>query len=146
MFVLMEIEETVETVEGVLVNMVGGRYKDSIGVTTAVEGGHCNKVEGTAGKRDGDAVTDTIAVGTLDKDKDDEVIIDTYLKGSCKSCSVGLVLEECMQKPGATRKMYRTVLTTHRSRIDYDFARHAWVDSVANEATQCCSRAGATMS
>jgi hypothetical protein len=47
-------------------------------VTTVVEDGTCNEVEGTVGERDRDGVetdTDTIAVGVGELDED-EVIID----------------------------------------------------------------------
>ena len=47
-------------------------------MTTVVEDGTCNKVEGTVGERDGDGVetdTDTIAVDVRERDED-EVIID----------------------------------------------------------------------
>jgi hypothetical protein len=79
MSVLMEIEETVEMVEGVLVKMVEGRSGDSMGVTTVVEDGTCNDVEGIVGERDGDDAdtdTDTIAVGVSEGDEDEEEIID----------------------------------------------------------------------
>jgi hypothetical protein len=58
-------EEIVEMV-GVLVNMVGGRSGDSTGVTTVVEDGACNEVDGTVEETDRDDAecdTDTIAVG-----------------------------------------------------------------------------------
>jgi hypothetical protein len=49
--VLMEMEETVETMEGVLAEVGLG---DSDGVTTIVDDGTCNKGERTVGGRDGD--------------------------------------------------------------------------------------------
>ena len=72
----MEIDETVEMVEGVLVNMVGGHSGDIKGVTTLVElveVGTCNEDggEGTVGGRDReDAETDsdTIAVGIRERE------------------------------------------------------------------------------
>ena len=75
----MEIEEIVETVEGVLVKMVAARAGGSMGVTTVVEERTCNEVEGTVGKRDGDDAeteTDTIAVGIREGDEDKKEMID----------------------------------------------------------------------
>jgi hypothetical protein len=66
----MEIEETVE---GVLVNMVGGGTGDRVGVTTVGEVGTCNEVEGIVGEGDGDGVEtdmDTIAVDVREPDED----------------------------------------------------------------------------
>jgi hypothetical protein len=76
----METDEAVEMVEGVLVNMVGGRSGDIKGVTTLVEDGTCNEDggEGTVGGRDGeDAETDsdTIAVGVKERDEEEEYVI-----------------------------------------------------------------------
>jgi hypothetical protein len=116
--VLMEIEEIVETVEGVLVKMVAVHLGDSMplsmGVTTIVEDGTCNEVEGTVGERDGDDAeteTDTIAVGVREGGEDEKVIDGNALKGlltSCQSCPVGSALEKRMQKPWAARTTYRT--------------------------------------
>ena len=59
MSVLIEIEDTVETVEGVLVKVTGDLSGDSTGVTTVVEDKTCSEGEGTVGGRDGDeGVTD----------------------------------------------------------------------------------------
>jgi hypothetical protein len=77
--ILLEMEETVETVEGVQVKMVEGRLGDSTGVTTVVEDGTCNEVEGTVGERHGDDAeteTDTIAAGVREGDEDEGVMID----------------------------------------------------------------------
>jgi hypothetical protein len=67
----MEIEETVE---GVLVNMVGGGTGDRVGVTTVGEVGTCNEVEeGIVGEGDGDGVEtdmDTIAVDVREPNED----------------------------------------------------------------------------
>jgi hypothetical protein len=90
MSVLMEMEETVETMEGVLVKMAevglgdsdGG---DSDGDTTVVDDRTCNKGERTVGGRnrdDAETDMDTIAVGIKEGDKDEEGIIDgDSLKG-----------------------------------------------------------------
>ena len=75
--VLIEIEDTVETVEGVLVNMTGVSSGDDTGVTTVVEDGTCNKEEGTVGGTDGDGVetdTDTIVDGVRGDEDEEEVI------------------------------------------------------------------------
>ena len=75
----METEETIETVEGVLVKMTEVGLGDSDAVTTAVDDGTCNEREWTVGGRDrDDAVTDadTIAVGVREGDEEEEVIID----------------------------------------------------------------------
>lgn len=74
----MERVETDEMVEGVLVNIAGTCSGDSNGVTTVVEDGTCNVVdggEGTVGGRDGDdseVDSDTIAVGVRERDDDEE--------------------------------------------------------------------------
>ena len=49
MSVLIEIEDTVETVEGVLVKVTGDLSGDSTGVTTVVEDKTCSEGEGTVG-------------------------------------------------------------------------------------------------
>ena len=64
MSVLIEIEDTVETVEGVLVKVTGNLSGDDTGVTTVVEVRACSGGEGTVGGRDEnedvtDAETDT---------------------------------------------------------------------------------------
>jgi hypothetical protein len=77
MSVLIEIEETDEMVEGVLVKMTGERSGDNTGVTTVVEDGTCNRGERTAGRRDGGDIEtdeDTIAVGVRERDEEEEVI------------------------------------------------------------------------
>jgi hypothetical protein len=48
----IETEETVETVEGVLVKTTEVGLGDSDGVTTAVDDGTCNKGEQAIGGRD----------------------------------------------------------------------------------------------
>jgi hypothetical protein len=48
----MEVEETVETVEGVLVSATEVGLGDRDGVTTAVDDGTCNKGERAVGGRD----------------------------------------------------------------------------------------------
>ena len=78
MSVLMEMEETVETMEGVLVKMTEVGLGNSDGVTTVVDDGTCNKGERTVDRRGGDDAetdTDTIAVG-VKGDKEQEGIID----------------------------------------------------------------------
>jgi hypothetical protein len=78
MSVLMETEETVEIMEGVLVTAEVG-LGDSDGVTTVVDDGTCNEGERTVGGRDRDDAetdTDTIAVGVREGDEEEEVIID----------------------------------------------------------------------
>jgi hypothetical protein len=87
MSVLMEMEEIVETMEGVLVKMAEVGLGDSDGDTTIVDDRTCNKGERTVGERDrDDAETDmdTIAVGIKEGDKDEEGIIDD---DSCKGLS-----------------------------------------------------------
>ena len=82
---LIEIEEAVETVDGVLVNATWDRCGDSIGVETVVEDGARREGEGTVGgavgDRDGvaDAETDidTVPVGDGDGSADAEIDIDT---------------------------------------------------------------------
>jgi hypothetical protein len=85
MSVLMETEETVEMVEGVLVKTTEVGLGDCDGVTTVVDGGTCNKGERTVGGRDEDDAetdTDTIAVGVREGDEEEEVIIDDdWLEG-----------------------------------------------------------------
>lgn len=75
---LIDIEDTVETVEGVLVKVTGGLSGESTGVTTMVEGGTCNEGEGAIEGGDGDegvgdaeTETDTVAVGVRG-DEDEE--------------------------------------------------------------------------
>jgi hypothetical protein len=80
----MEIEETVETVEGVLVKMVAGRWGDIMGVTTVVEDETCNEVDEAVGERNGDEAEterDTIAVGVTEGDEDEKVIDGDALEG-----------------------------------------------------------------
>jgi hypothetical protein len=77
----MEMEEIVETVEGVLVKMVAARAGGSMGVTTVVEERTCNEVEGTVGKRDGDDAETEIAVGVREGDEDEKVIDGDTLEG-----------------------------------------------------------------
>jgi len=76
---LIEIEDTVETVEGVLVRVTGNLSGDSTGVTTVVEDRTCNDGEWKVGGRDGDegaadveTETDTVAVGVREGDEDEE--------------------------------------------------------------------------
>jgi hypothetical protein len=79
MSVLMETEETVEMVEGVLVKTTEVGLGDCDGVTTVVDDGTRNKGERTVGGRDGDDAetdTDTIAVGVREGDEEEEEIID----------------------------------------------------------------------
>jgi len=71
----IEIEDTVETVEGVLVRVTGNLSGDSTGVTTVVEDGTYNDGERKVGGRDEDegaAVAeteiDTVAVGVREGD------------------------------------------------------------------------------
>jgi hypothetical protein len=66
MSVLMETEETVETMEGVLVKATEVGLGDNDGVTTVVDDG---------GGRDRDDV-ETIAVGVGEGDEEEEEIID----------------------------------------------------------------------
>ena len=75
---LIDIGDTVETVEGVLVKVMGDHSGDSTGVTTVVEGGTCNGGERAAEGRDGDegvadagTETDMNAIGIREGDKDD---------------------------------------------------------------------------
>jgi hypothetical protein len=73
MSVVIEIEDTVETMEDVLVRVTGELSGDSKGVTTVVEDGTCSEGEGTVGGRDGDegvtdAETDTVPVGVREGD------------------------------------------------------------------------------
>ena len=78
MSVLMETEETVEIMEGVLVTAEVG-LGDSDGVTTVVDDGTCNEGERTVGGRDRDDAetdADTIAVGIREGDEEEEGIID----------------------------------------------------------------------
>jgi hypothetical protein len=85
MSVLMEMEGTVETMEGILVKTTEVGLGDSDGVTTIVDDGTCNKGERRVGGRDGyDAETDmdTIAVGVKEGDEEEEGIINgDSLKG-----------------------------------------------------------------
>ena len=82
--VLIETEEAVETVEGVLVRATWGCSGDSIGVDTVVEDGAPREGEGTVGGAVGDsddvadveADTDTVPVGG-DGSADAESDIDT---------------------------------------------------------------------
>jgi hypothetical protein len=77
--VLMEMEETVETMEGVLVKMTEVGLGDSDGVTTVVDDRTCNEGERTVGGRDRDDAetdADTIAVGIREGDEEEEGIID----------------------------------------------------------------------
>lgn len=79
--VLMETEETVETVDGVRVKATEIALVDCDGVTTVVDDGTCNEGERTIGGRDrarDDPVTDsdTIGVGVRESDEEDEEIID----------------------------------------------------------------------
>jgi len=79
MSVLMETEETVETMKGVLVKTTEVGLGDSDGVTTVVDDGTCNKGERTVGGRDGhdaETDTDTIAVGVKEGDEEEGGIID----------------------------------------------------------------------
>ena len=78
---VIEIEDTVETVEGVLVKVTGGLPGDSTGLTTLVGDGTCNdgEGEGTVEGRDGDEAvadteteTDPVAVGVREGDEDEE--------------------------------------------------------------------------
>jgi hypothetical protein len=80
MSVLMEMKETVETMEGVLVKMTEVGLGDSDGVTTVVDDGTCNKGERTVRGRDGDDAEtdmDTIAVNVKEGDKEEEGILDS---------------------------------------------------------------------
>jgi hypothetical protein len=82
MSVLIAIEETVETVEGVLVKMTGDRSGDSVGVTTVVEVGTSNKGEAIEGGIDGDDVeTDVDTIGVREREEEEEVIGGDALKG-----------------------------------------------------------------
>jgi hypothetical protein len=73
----MEMEETVETVEGVLVKTTEVGLGDGVGVTTVVEDGTCNKGEGTVGGGDGDdPETDTATIAGGVRERDEEEIID----------------------------------------------------------------------
>ena len=77
---LMEIEDTVEIVEGVLVKLTGASWGDIKGVTTLVEDGTCNEGgEAVEGGRDGDDAEiddpDTMAVGVGERDEEDEKVI-----------------------------------------------------------------------
>jgi hypothetical protein len=81
MSVLVEIDETVDTVEGVLVKVTGGRSGDNIGVGTGVVEGARSEGEGTVGGGEGDGVADTetdaetdidtLGVGVTDGDDDE---------------------------------------------------------------------------
>jgi len=83
--VLIEIEEAVETLDGVLVKATWDRSGDSIGVDTVVEDGARREGEGTVGgtvgDKDGvaDAETDidTVPDGGRDGSADAETDIDT---------------------------------------------------------------------
>jgi len=71
-------EETVETVEGVLVKATEVGLGDSDGVTTVVDDGTRNEGERTVGGREGDDAetdADTIAVGVGESDEEEEEII-----------------------------------------------------------------------
>ena len=70
---MVETDETVEIMEGVLVMTVLG-LGDSDGVTTVMDDGTCNEGERTVGGRDrGDAESgaDTFAVSVREGDKED---------------------------------------------------------------------------
>ncbi len=71
----METEETVETVEGVLVKTTEVGLGDSSGVTTVVDDGTCNNGERAVGGKDRDD-TDTIAVGVGEGDEEEEERLD----------------------------------------------------------------------
>ena len=83
--VLIQIEEAVETVDGVLVKATWGRSGDSIGVDTVLEDGARREGEGTVGGTVGDkggvadAETDIdiVPVGDGDGSADAEIDIDT---------------------------------------------------------------------
>lgn len=83
--VLIEIEEAVETVDGVLVRATCDRSGDSIGVDAVVEDGARREGEGTDGDRDGvadaetdlETDTDTVPVGDGDGSADADIDIDT---------------------------------------------------------------------
>src|ERR1700679_615317 len=67
--VLMKTEETIGTVEGVLVKMTEVGLGCSDGVTTVVDDGTCNKGKRTVGggdRNDADTDADPIAVGVSD--------------------------------------------------------------------------------
>ena len=75
----MDIEDTVEIVEGVLVKLIGARSGDTKGVTTPVEDGTCNEGrEAVRRGRDRDDAEiddpDTMAVGVREREEDGEVI------------------------------------------------------------------------
>ena len=74
----MDIEDTVEIVEGVLVKLIGARSGDTKGVTTLVEDGTCNEGGEAVGRRDGDDAEiddpDTTAVGVREREEDGEII------------------------------------------------------------------------
>jgi hypothetical protein len=76
----METEETVETMEGVLVKTTEVGLGDSDGVTTVVDDGTCNRGERSIGGRDIDD-TDTIAVGVREGDEEEEEMND----GDCRN-------------------------------------------------------------
>jgi hypothetical protein len=85
MFVLMETEETVKTMKGILVKMTEVGLGDSDSVTTVVDDGTYNKGERRVGGRDrydAETDTDTIAVGVKEGDEEEEGIINgDLLKG-----------------------------------------------------------------
>jgi hypothetical protein len=74
-----DIEETVDTLEGVLVKVTGARSGVGRGVSTGVVEGARSEGEGTVGGRDGDGVTDVendtdklaVGVGVTDGDDDE---------------------------------------------------------------------------
>ena len=77
---LIEIKDTVEIVEGVLVKLTGASWGDIKGVTTLVEDGTCNEGgEAVEGGKDGDDAEiddpDTMAVGVGERDEEDEKVI-----------------------------------------------------------------------
>jgi hypothetical protein len=80
MSVLMEMEETIEMMEGVLIKITEVGLGDSDGFTTVVDDGTCNKGERTVRGRDGDDAEtdmDTIAVNVEEGDKEEEGIFDS---------------------------------------------------------------------
>jgi hypothetical protein len=80
----MEIEDTVEMVEGVLVKLTGTCSGDIKGVTTLVEDGTCNEEAEAVGGKDGDDSEiddpDTMAVGVRERDEEEEVIAGDSLE------------------------------------------------------------------
>ena len=75
---LIEIEDTVEIVEGVLVKLTGARSGDIKGVTTVVEDRTCNEGgEAVGGGRDGDdaEIDDPDTMTVREGDEEDEKVI-----------------------------------------------------------------------